>query len=85
MYDAIGAIQNLIFGKIPGFIQKIKDLIGYVSDIAQWFATVVIKKGIGIINAALDLVRAIGSVLPPAINEAIFAPINLIFDLIILS
>ena len=83
MYDAIGAIQNLIFGKIPGFIQKIKDLIGYVSDIAQWFATVVIKKGIGIINAALDLVRAIGSVLPPAINEAIFAPINLIFDLII--
>ena len=44
MFDVIGAIQNLIFGKIPGFIQKIKDLIGYVSDIAQWFATVVIKK-----------------------------------------
>lgn len=83
MFDVIGAIQNLIFGKIPGFIQKIKDLIGYVSDIAQWFATVVIKKGIGIINAALDLVRAIGKALPPAISEAIFMPINLIFDLII--
>ena len=81
MFDAIGAIQSLIFGKILD-LYKIKDLIGCVSDIAQWFATVVIKKGIGIINVALDLVRAIVKI-PPVISEAIFVPINLIFDLII--
>ena len=42
--DIIGSIQNLIFSKIPVFMQKIKDLIVYINDIAKWFTNAVIKK-----------------------------------------
>ena len=58
--DIIGAIQKLIFSKIPVSYQKIKDLIVYINDIAKWFTNAVIKKGIGIIEAAIDLVSKIG-------------------------
>lgn len=81
--DIIGAIQNLIFSKIPVFMQKIKDLIVYVNDIAKWFTNAVIKKGIGIIEAAIDLVTKIGQALPGGIGEHIFMPIKIIFKIII--
>ena len=32
-------------------MQKIKDLIVYINDIAKWFTNAVIKKGIGIIGS----------------------------------
>ena len=83
MTDAIGAIQKLIFSKIPVFMQKIKDLIVYVNDIAKWFTNAVIKKGIGIIEAAIDLVSKIGEALPGGIGEYIFMPIKIIFKVII--
>lgn len=83
MTDAIGAIQKLIFSKIPVFMQKIKDLIVYVNDIAKWFTNAVIMKGIGIIKAAIDLVTKIGKALPGGIGEHIFMPIKIIFKIII--
>ena len=83
MTDFIGAIQKLIFGKIPGFIKKIKDLISFVNAIALWFANVVIKKGIGIIEAAIELVSKIGKALPGGIGEKIFIPIQIFFQVII--
>ena len=81
--DIIGAIQKLIFSKIPVFIKKIKDLIVYINDIAKWFTNAVIKKGIGIIEAAIDLVSKIGKALPGGIGEHIFMPIKIIFKIII--
>ena len=83
MTDAIGAIQKLIFSKIPVFMQKIKDLIVYVNEIAKWFTNAVIMKGIGIIKAAIDLVTKIGEALPGGIGEKIFMPIKIIFKIII--
>ena len=81
--DFIGAIQKLIFSKIPVFMQKIKDLIVFVNDIAKWFVNAVIKKGIGIIKAAINLVSKIGKALPGGIGEHIFTPIKIIFEIII--
>ena len=63
--------RNLFFIKIPVFMQKIKDLIVYINDIAKWFTNAVIKKG-GIIEAAIDLVSKIGKALPGGIGEHIF-------------
>lgn len=83
MTDAIGAIQKLIFSKIPVFMQKIKDLLIYVNDIAKWFTNAVIMKGIGIIEAAIELVTKIGQALPGGIGEKIFTPIKIIFKIII--
>ena len=37
------------------------------------------KKGIGIIEAAIDLVTKIGQALPGGIGEHIFMPIKIIF------
>ena len=81
--NAIGDIQKLIFSKIPVFMQKIKDLIVYVNDMAKWFVNVVIKKGIGIYEAAIDFVTKIGEALPGGIGEYIFFPIKIYFQLII--
>ena len=81
--DAIVAIQKLIFSKIPVFMQKIKDLLVYVNEIAKWFTNAVIMKGIGIIEAAIELVTKIGKALPGGIGEKIFMPIKIIFKIII--
>lgn len=83
MTDIIGKIQQLIFSKIPVFVNKIKALVKFVNDIAAWFTNVVIKKGIGIINAAIDLLNKIGDALPDWLSDAIFKPIKLIFEIII--
>jgi len=83
MTDFIGDIQKKIFSKIPEFMEKIKALINFVNDIAMWFTNVVIKKGIGIITAALDFVSKIGKALPAAISTVIFIPIQKIFQIII--
>ena len=83
MTDFIGDIQKKIFSKIPEFMEKIKALINFVNDIAMWFTNVVIKKGIGIITAALDFVSKIGKALPAAISTVIFIPIQTIFQTII--
>ena len=46
----IGSIQKLILGRLPGFIQKLKDLIVYVNDIIEWFFQTIVDKGIRIIK-----------------------------------
>jgi hypothetical protein len=81
--DLINRIKKIITDKIEGFVEKIKKLIIYVQEIAQWFMVTVVKKGIGIIEAATDLVSKIGEPLPAGISTAIFKPVKVFFAVII--
>ena len=81
--DMIGSIQKLILGRLPGFIQKLKDLIVYVNDIIEWFFQTIVDKGIRIIEAAVDLVKEIGKSLPAGIGTAVFIPIQTVFKVIL--
>ena len=81
--DMIGSIQKLILGRLPGFIQKLKDLIVFVNNIIEWFFQTIVDKGIRIIEAAMDLVKQLGKPLPAGIGTAIFIPIQAIFKVIL--
>ena len=81
--DMIGSIQKLILGRLPGFIQKLKDLIVFVNNIIEWFFQTIVDKGIRIIEAAMDLVKQLGKSLPAGIGTAIFIPIQTIFKVIL--